>query len=115
MGGSSPQSLTMSLDLHLQKARLLRIVLCFKYAMNASEEYPPCMMLHLPDLPPMSLVDAYVNALVRKVHPLYPVLDLDQLSADLKRDRAYQDTSWDSSSGFPGFASFSKGADAPKY
>ena len=103
MGGSSLQSLSMFLDLYLQGAGFPKISPCFRHGMGFVEEFTLPLSLSLPDLPPESLMDRYVDSFIRKIHPLYPVLDLDRLATDLRRIRSYQDASWSPSRGFSGF------------
>ena len=102
MGGSSLQSLSMFLDLYLRKSGLPGITSSFRHGMGFAEEYLLPLTLSLPDLPPSSLMDRYVDTFSRNIHPLYPVLDLEQLHAEIRRIRSYQDASWSPSGGFSG-------------
>jgi hypothetical protein len=102
MGGSSLQSLSMFLDLYLRRSMLTGIGSCFHHGMSFAEEYVLPLSLSLPDLPPSSLMERYVHAYTRSIHPLYPVLELEQLYSEVHRIRSYQDASWSPSGGFSG-------------
>lgn len=102
MGGSSLQSLSMFLDLYLRRSRLPGISVCFRHGMGFAEEFILPLSLSLPDLPPHSLMERYVDVYTRNIHPLYPVLDISQLHAEIRRIRSYQDASWSPSGGFSG-------------
>lgn len=113
MGGSSLQSLSMFLDLYLQRAGLPGIGPCFRHGMGHVEEFTPLLVPILPDLPPTSLVDRYVDAYFRHIHPLYPVLDEAHFHEELRRIRSYQDASWSPSGGFAGPSSYLQAPDVP--
>lgn len=113
MGGSSLQSLTMFLDLYLQRAGLPKIGPCFRHGMSFAEEFVPSLSLRLPDLPPASLTDAYLKAYTTNIHPMFPILEPDQLHRDIQRIRAYQDASWSPSYGFRGLHALLEAHDVP--
>lgn len=113
MGGSSTQSLTMFLDLYLQKSGHPRIGPCFGYGMSFAEELAPSLNLELPDLPPSSLMQTYLQAFKRKIQPLYPILDLDQLIDGISRIRSLHDASWSPTSGFAGLRTILQASDVP--
>lgn len=102
MGGSSLQSLSMFLDLYLRRSGLAVIAPCFRHGMSFAEEFVLPLSLSLPDLPPHSLMERYLQAYIRSVHPLYPILELKQLHSEVDRIRSYQDASWSPSGGFSG-------------
>lgn len=102
MGGSSSQSLSMFLDLYLQKSKLPGIRSYFRYGMAFAEEFILPLSLSLPDLPPHSLLERYIDAYTRNIHPLYPLLDLEQLHDHVQRIRSSQDATWSPSGGFSG-------------
>ncbi|KAL5376037.1 hypothetical protein DPSP01_010768 [Paraphaeosphaeria sporulosa] len=113
MGGSSLQSLSMFLDLYLRRSGLAGIGSCFRHGMSFCEEYVLPLSLSLPDLPPHSLMERYIQAYTRSIQPLYPVLQLEQLYAEVHRIRSYQDASWSPSGGFSGLRSFLQPTDVP--
>jgi len=113
MGGNSLQSLSISLDLHLQRAGLPRIEPCFRHGVSFAEEFVPSFTLSLPELPPSSLMDRYLEAYAHNIHPLYPVIEVQQLEADVQRIRTYQDSSSSPSGGFADIRSLLQAPDIP--
>ncbi|KAJ1324097.1 proline utilization trans-activator [Microdochium nivale] len=82
-GGSSLQCLCTFVDLHLCSRGLRPVSPGFKQGMMYSEEFELPLMPHLPALPVRPETDGYVAAFMRRVWPLYPVVDEVTLSADV--------------------------------
>ncbi|KXJ86475.1 fungal-specific transcription factor domain-domain-containing protein, partial [Microdochium bolleyi] len=83
VGGSSLQCLCTFVDLHLCSRGLRPVSPGFKQGMMYSEEFELPLMPHLPTLPVRPETDGYVAAFMRRVWPLYPVVDEVTVSADI--------------------------------
>lgn len=113
MGGSSLQSLTMFLDIYLQRQGLAQIAPHFRFGMNHAEEFPLGLVLTLPDLPPPALMDTYLRTFFRRIHPIFPILDFGHFKEELSRLRALQDSHWSPENGSEGFKTHLKHSDIP--
>ncbi|KXJ92552.1 hypothetical protein Micbo1qcDRAFT_173732 [Microdochium bolleyi] len=83
LGGSSVQSLCNFVDLHLAAIGLEPIGACFNDGMRHSEEFQiPLIAASLPLLPAHGEMDLYTSTFVRRVWPLFPVIDPTAFQAD---------------------------------
>ncbi|KAH7018031.1 uncharacterized protein B0I36DRAFT_394628 [Microdochium trichocladiopsis] len=83
VGGSSLQCLCTFVDLHLVSKGLRPVSPGFKQGMQYSEEFELPLTPHLPPLPVRPETDGYVAAFMRRVWPLYPVVDETTVAADI--------------------------------
>lgn len=113
MGGSSLQSLSMFLDLYLERQGLAKIGPLFRHGMHHAEEFILPITVTLPDLPPPSVLDAYLRTFFERIHPLFPLLDVDHFQADVARLRSYQDSQWSPNSGLGDLRTLLKPSDIP--
>lgn len=113
LGGSSSQSLTMFLDIYLERQGLPQIAPCFRYGMHHAEEISLPLSLVLLDLPPPSLMLKYLQTYADRVHPMFPVLDMWHFQGELSRLRSLQDSHWSPSSSSGGLRNLLKHSDIP--
>lgn len=83
VGGSSLQCLCTFVDLHLTSKGLRPVSPGFRQGMQYCEEFELPLTPHLPTLPVRPETDGYVAAFVRRVWPLYPVVDEVTVAADI--------------------------------
>lgn len=100
MGGSSLQSLTMFLDLYLDQAGLPHVAPSFRHGMKHVEEFLVPWRMDLPSLPPSSVTETYIAAFRGKIHPIFPVVSLSSIEAEIQTLRSFQDQSWSPAEGY---------------
>ena len=113
LGGSSLQSLTMFLDIYLQRQGLNQIVPYFRFGMNCAEEFNLPLSLQLPDLPPPALMETYARAYFERIHPMFPLLNETHFRGELARLRSSQDSQWSPSNHSGNLATVLKHSDVP--
>ena len=79
MGASSSQCLMKSLDLYLESAGVLPLSGNFRHGMQQAEEMEIPLISSLPNLPESCYRDRYVSAFFDKIHPVYPLFDIDNM------------------------------------
>lgn len=85
LGGSSPQSLTRSLDVYLKSAHIQPVSSGFHYGMRFAEEMEISIISSLPPLPPPRESESYLNTFFERIDPLYPVFDADALKDNIRK------------------------------
>ncbi|KAL4946589.1 hypothetical protein BDV06DRAFT_233166 [Aspergillus oleicola] len=83
LGGSSSQCLAKSLDVYFKAVRMKPVSGFFKHGMRHSEELDIPLALMLPELPDPEQRDRFMSVYRSRIHPIYPVFDLDALSASI--------------------------------
>ncbi|KAK0102121.1 hypothetical protein ONS96_006085 [Cadophora gregata f. sp. sojae] len=81
MGGSSSQCLMKSLDVYLESAHIQPLSHNFQHGMRHAEEFSIPLGTSLPDFPHSNLCDSYVSVFFEKIHPIYPLFDIDKTKA----------------------------------
>ncbi|KAN0105068.1 hypothetical protein V8E51_010813 [Hyaloscypha variabilis] len=79
MGASSSQCLMKSLDLYLESAGIPPLSGSFRHGMRQAEEMEISFVSSLPTLPEACYRDRYVSAFFDKIHPVYPLFDIDNM------------------------------------
>ncbi|EED13678.1 conserved hypothetical protein [Talaromyces stipitatus ATCC 10500] len=77
VGGSSSQCLAKSLDVYLKSVHRKPISDMFKYGMRYAEEFDIPLEVSLPPLPVSSRLRAYISTFFDRIHPLYPLFDVE--------------------------------------
>jgi len=84
MGGSSSQCLVKSLDVYLETAQIQPLSHNFRHGMRHAEELSISLGASLPDLPEAVLRDRYVSVFFEKIHPIYPLFDIDKMKSTIE-------------------------------
>jgi hypothetical protein len=84
MGASSSQCLMKTLDLYLESARVQPLSGHFRHAMRQLEEMEFPLLASLPALPEASRRQLYVSVFFDRIHPLYPMFDIDKLKTTIE-------------------------------
>ncbi|PVH82700.1 hypothetical protein DL98DRAFT_619048 [Cadophora sp. DSE1049] len=83
MGGSSSQCLMKSLDVYLETAQIQPLSHNFRHGMRHAEELSIPLGASLPNLPDTILCDRYVSVFFEKIHPIYPLFDIDKTKSTI--------------------------------
>ncbi|KAL3458313.1 hypothetical protein BJX64DRAFT_267003 [Aspergillus heterothallicus] len=83
LGGSSSQCLAKSLDVYFKAARMQPVSGFFRHGMRHAEELNLVLALLLPELPDNDKRTKYLSAYRSRIHPLYPIWDLNRLEAGI--------------------------------
>lgn len=94
MGGSGLQSLTIFLDVYLQQASVPRVTPFFRHGMRYVEEFQIPLQPDIPDLPPSLTIESCIKSYCSRIHPLFPVIDIDQLYIEVQRLKSTQEAHW---------------------
>lgn len=78
MGGSSSQCLTKSFDVYLRSANRRSCSELFSFGMRHAEELCLPLVNTLPPLPPVQVRTHYLNVFFGRIHPLFPMFDIDK-------------------------------------
>jgi len=78
MGGSSSQCLAKTLDLYLHSHNLSPCSGFFAHGMQHAEELSMPLIFTLPPLPSSTLRKQYSSVFFSRIHPLYPLFDIDK-------------------------------------
>ncbi|KAH6717199.1 fungal-specific transcription factor domain-containing protein, partial [Leptodontidium sp. MPI-SDFR-AT-0119] len=84
MGGSSSQCLMKSLDVYLESAQIQPLSHNFRHGMRHAEELSIPLGASLPALPEASLCSRYVSVFFDKIHPIYPLFDIDSMKSTIQ-------------------------------
>ncbi|KAL2061985.1 hypothetical protein VTL71DRAFT_7363 [Oculimacula yallundae] len=85
MGGSSSQCLMKTLDIYLESAQSQPLSHNFRHGMRHAEELNIKLGAALPNLPDASLCSKYVSVFFDKIHPIYPMFDIDQMKSIIQQ------------------------------
>ncbi|KAL4951290.1 hypothetical protein BDW69DRAFT_201531 [Aspergillus filifer] len=83
LGGSSSQCLAKSLDVYFKAVRMKPVSGFFRHGMRHAEELDIPLALMLPELPNRDRRNHFLSTYRFRVHPLYPIFDLDALSTSI--------------------------------
>ncbi|KAL2867670.1 uncharacterized protein BJX67DRAFT_387602 [Aspergillus lucknowensis] len=83
LGGSSSQCLAKSLDVYFQAARMQPVSGFFRHGMRHAEELDLALALMLPELPDADKRARYLSVYRSRIHPLYPIYDLNRMEAGI--------------------------------
>ncbi|KAL6235032.1 hypothetical protein BDW75DRAFT_251153 [Aspergillus navahoensis] len=83
LGGSSSQCLAKSLDVYFKAVRMEPVSGFFRHGMRRAEELDIPLALMLPELPEAERRKEYVSVYRSRIEPLYPLFDLNTLSASI--------------------------------
>ncbi|KAL4789644.1 hypothetical protein BDV19DRAFT_396752 [Aspergillus venezuelensis] len=83
LGGSSSQCLAKSLDVYFKAVRMKPVSGFFRHGMRHAEELDIPLALMLPDLPDSDRRNHFLSKYRFRIHLLYPIFDLDALSASI--------------------------------
>jgi len=84
MGASSSQCLMKSLDVYLESAHIQSQSGNFRHGMRQVEEMEIPLIGSLPALPEAGRCDKYIAAFFDRIHPLYPLFDIDKTKDAIK-------------------------------
>ncbi|RDW87853.1 hypothetical protein BP5796_03547 [Coleophoma crateriformis] len=85
LGGSSSQCLMKSLDVYLMAARIPAVSSGSRYGMQHAEEMTIPLGLSMPPVPGPCQLEIYFAAFFNRIHPLYPLLDIDQFKDAVRK------------------------------
>jgi Fungal specific transcription factor domain/Fungal Zn(2)-Cys(6) binuclear cluster domain len=85
MGGSSSQCLAKSLDVYLKSAHVQPLSNDFRHGMRHSEEMTIPLTISLPAIPNRQSCDFYLASFFDKIHPLYPVFNIDEFKNNVRQ------------------------------
>ncbi|KFZ13041.1 hypothetical protein V501_03926 [Pseudogymnoascus sp. VKM F-4519 (FW-2642)] len=85
MGGSSSQCLMKSLDVYLESAQIQPLSHNFGHGMRQAEEIEIPLGASLPALPESMVCNRYVSVFFMKIHPIYPLFDIDRMKSTIKQ------------------------------
>ncbi|KAH7313057.1 fungal-specific transcription factor domain-containing protein [Rhexocercosporidium sp. MPI-PUGE-AT-0058] len=84
MGSSSSQCLVKSLDVYLESAQIQPLSHNFRHGMRHAEELNIPLGASLPALPETTLCNRYVSVFFDKIHPIYPLFDIDNMKSTIQ-------------------------------
>lgn len=85
MGGSSSQCLMKSFDVYLESAGIKPLSGNFRHGMQQAEEMEIPLITSLPALPAKNRRQLYVSVFFDKIHPLYPLFDIDKIKSTIEQ------------------------------
>ncbi|KFY69194.1 hypothetical protein V496_00445 [Pseudogymnoascus sp. VKM F-4515 (FW-2607)] len=85
MGGSSSQCLMKSLDVYLESAQIQPLSHNFSHGMRQAEEIEIPLGASLPALPESMVCNRYVSVFFKKIHPIYPLFDIDRMKSTIRQ------------------------------
>lgn len=85
MGGSSSQCLMKSLDVYLESANIQPLSHNFRNGMRQAEEIDISLGVALPTLPEATLTRHYMAVFFDKIHPLYPLFNIDSMKNTIEQ------------------------------
>jgi len=91
MGASSSQCLMKSLDVYLESARIPSLSGNFRYGMRQVEEMEIPLLNSFPVLPEPGRLNKYIAAFFDRIHPLYPLFDIDRLKDTIRQFSSMRD------------------------
>jgi hypothetical protein len=84
MGASSSQCLMKSFDVYLESARMKPLSGNFRHGMQQVEEMQIPLAVSLPTLPETPRRHFYVSVFFDKIHPVYPLFDIDRVKGTIE-------------------------------
>lgn len=85
LGTSSSQCLAKSLDVYFKTARMKPVSGFFLHGMRHAEEFDLVLGVSLPSLPEPQIRRQYVSEYRSRIHPLYPIFNLNALDAGIEQ------------------------------
>ncbi|KAL3419178.1 fungal specific transcription factor domain-containing protein [Phlyctema vagabunda] len=85
MGGSSSQCLMKSLDVYLESASIQPLSHNFQHGMQQAEEMDIPLLGSLPEFPEAACCNTYVSTFFSKIHPLYPIFNVDKMKNSIRQ------------------------------
>lgn len=113
MGGSSLQSLVGYLDAYLEQPDLPKVGTALNHGMKFVEEFAVPFHTKLLLLPPTATVTIYIDAFVRSIYPLFPILNMNHLHFEIHRIRSIQVSHCDQDPGSSDWATHLQPSDLP--
>ncbi|KAK8063621.1 hypothetical protein PG996_008273 [Apiospora saccharicola] len=93
LGGSSLQCLCIFVDLFLKQKGLGPVSQQFRFGMRHVEEFALPITVDRPNLPPIGVIEEHVRVFFRRIWPIFPVVDHEALTTNIRRFLAMQDSS----------------------